>query len=100
MSADALLLVGRLYPAVLLLCILDLNQKMLEFHAYPLESMKHETKNRLAKPGQGMPVSTHDSRPRTPIVVARATRHTIKHSELLLERCAPELACTLGCPDG
>ena len=41
----------------------------------PLESKKHETKNRLAKPGQGMPVSTHDSRPRTPVVVARATSH-------------------------
>jgi len=30
---------------------------MLEFHARPLESMKkHETKNRLAEPGHGMPV--------------------------------------------
>ena len=99
LSADTLLLSAG-FPAVLLLYILDPNQKMLEFHARPLESKKHETKNRLAKPGQGMPVSTHNSRPRTPVVVARATRHTIKHSELLLECCAPELACTLGCPDG
>ena len=55
--------------------ILAPNLKMLDFHAHPLESKKHETKNRLAKPGQGMPVSTHDSRPRAPVVVARATRH-------------------------
>ena len=45
--------------------ILDPNLTMLEFHAHPLESKKHETKNRLAKSGQGMPVSTHDTRPRT-----------------------------------
>ena len=37
--------------------------KMLEFHAHPLESMKkHETKNRLAKLGQGMPVSFKHAR--------------------------------------
>ena len=31
---------------------------MLDFHAHPLKSKKHETKNRLAKSGHGMPVST------------------------------------------
>ena len=36
----------------------------------PLDPMKHETKNQLAKSGQGMPVRTHDGRPRTPVVVA------------------------------
>ena len=35
---------------------------MLEFHANPLESKKHKTKNRLAKSGHGTPVRTHDSR--------------------------------------
>jgi len=56
LSANTLLLSAG-FPAVLPLYILDPNQKMLEFHAHPLESKKHETKNRLAKPGQGMPVS-------------------------------------------
>ena len=46
--------------------ILDPDLKMLDFNAHPLEPKKHETKNRLAKPGHGMPVRTHDSRPRTP----------------------------------
>ena len=59
LSADTLLLSAG-FPAVLPLYILDPNLKMLEFHAHPLESKKkHETKNWLAKPGQGMPpVST------------------------------------------
>ena len=39
-------------------------------------------------------VRTHDSRLRTPVVIATATRHYLK-PELLLEYCAPELACTL-----
>ena len=64
LSADTLLLsAGSLdkAPADLLYSI-DPNLKMLDFHAHPLEPGK----NRLAKPGHGTPVRTHDSRLRTP----------------------------------
>ena len=37
---------------------------MLEFHANPLESKKHETKNRLAKSGHGTPVRIQAARAR------------------------------------
>ena len=74
LSADILLLSAG-FPAVLLLYILDPNLKMLDFHAHPLESKKHETKNQHAKSGQGMPVRTHDCCPRTPVVVPATIKH-------------------------